>query len=62
MFHDHKEDVAFSHAVEDTVAQEKLALGRYLESSTEPWLQKVFTWWKFDCDESPSEYKVFSSG
>jgi len=30
--------------VEDTVAQEKLALGRYLESSTEPWLQKVFAW------------------
>ena len=44
-------------SVEDVVAQEKVALGRYLESNTEPWLQKVFTCGDFDCSESPSDYK-----
>jgi len=35
-------------SVEDIIAQEKVALGRYLESSTEPWLRKVFTLGNFD--------------
>jgi len=41
-------------SVEDIVAQEKR---RHLESSTEPWLQKMFTWDNFDCSESPCDYK-----
>jgi len=44
-------------SVEDIVAQEKVTLGRYLESSTGPWLQKVFTWGNFNCSESPCDYK-----
>jgi len=44
-------------SVEDVIAQEKVALGRYLESSTEPWLLKVFACGNFDCGESPSDYK-----
>ena len=44
-------------SAEDIIAQEKLALGSYLESSTEPWLKKVYSCGDFDCAESSSDYK-----
>ena len=34
-----------------------MALGSYLESSTEPWLKKVYSCGDFDCAESLSDYK-----
>jgi len=43
-------------SVEDIVSQEKLVLGEYLKSSTEPLLQKVNACNWFDSSETPSAF------
>ena len=44
-------------SVEDVIHQEICALTKYLESSSEPWLQKVYTCGGFDNSETPSDYR-----
>jgi len=44
-------------AVEEVIYHEELALGHYLASNPEPWLQKVFTANKLGLEETPADYK-----
>ena len=44
-------------SIEEIVTQEKLALGKYLVSSTEPLLQKLHAFNWFDCSETFSTFK-----
>ena len=44
-------------SIEEIVTQEKLALGEYLVSSTEPLLQKLHACNWFDCSETSSAFK-----
>jgi len=41
--------------VEEVIHHEELALGHYLASNPEPWLQKVFTANKFGLEETPAD-------
>jgi len=43
--------------VEEVIHHEELALGHYLASNPEPWLQKVSNTNKFGLEEMPADYK-----